>query len=325
MGLALGCVPKGRHEIVEVQLQATRTALSSRTAQGIVDSAEADARQAALQEEIARRQLQLDELLARAALTDAELGSLQAERAGLLDRIAGLEAELAEVRTRGAPKKKGGAPVAPPAPVETVATLARAEVLEQLEQHHASEIERQRLEAAQVATMAAFAGLVGEGRVEVEPRGTAAVVRIPTALLFQEGFTTLSPRGVEIVGQAVEALKTVPGRRVMVEGHTDDVPVHSAEFASNWERAFSRAMAVLRGLEGAGAALSASSFAGTRPLGPNDTEEGRERNQRVELVIEVDPGVLTAFEATPPPEPEPADGEGTEPVVPEPEGEEPQP
>ena len=94
----------------------------------------------------------------------------------------------------------------------------------------------------------------------------------------------------------------MPGLRVTVEGHTDDQPVHTAEFASNWERAFSRAVAVLRGLEASGALLSVASFAGTRPLVANDTAEGRERNQRVELVIEVDPGVVTAFEATPPPE-----------------------
>ena len=315
--MALGCVPRGRHEIVEVQLQATRTALSARTAQGIVDTAEADAREAALHEEIARRQLQLDELLARAALTDAELASLQAERVGLLDAIAGLEAELAEVRKRvPAPRKRGRAPAPAPEPIapEAAATLARAEVLEELKVHHAAELERQRLESAQVATMAAFAGLLAEGRVAVEPRGTAAVVRIPTALLFQEGNTTLSPRGAQIVAAASEALAAVPGRRVTVEGHTDDAPVHAAEFASNWERGFSRAMAVLRGLEGSGAALSAASFAGTRPLAANDTEEGRERNQRVELLIEVDPGVLTAFEATPPPEPE----EEEEPVEPVP-------
>lgn len=308
----IGCVPKGKHEITEVQLQATRAALSARTAQGIVDGTAADERRVALEAEIARRQLQLDELLARAAIRDVEIVRLEAERLVVVDELNRLEAELGTVRARipvPKPTKKEPVPPAPePVPetvVAPVATLARAEVTAAIEAHRLEDVDRQRLEAAQVAVMAAFAGLVTDGHAEVEPRGMATVVRIPTALLFQEGFTTLSPRGAQIVAAASEALKTVAGRRVKVEGHTDDVPVHTAEFASNWERAFSRALAVLRGLEESGALLSAASFAGTRPLVGNETAEGRERNQRVELVIEVDPGVVTAFEATPPPEEEP--------------------
>ncbi|MEQ1502214.1 MAG: OmpA family protein [Myxococcota bacterium] len=333
-----GCVAKGRHEITEVQLAATRTALSAQTARYVVDAHQAELDLQALRAEIDRRQLQLDELIARGDARDAELDRLQAERLALLDAQARAEAELTATRealAAATAKKNRGKPAVPvplPATVPEVVALARAEVVAAVEDQFHTGLERQRLDAARIAVEAAFAPLVAEGRVEVltrsGPGGDTPVVRIRTGMLFQEGFSTLSPRGQQIVDEVAAALGNVPGRFVTIEGHTDDRPVHSAEFPSNWERAFAHAVAVLRGLEGAGAkaTLSAASFAGTRPLVPNDTPEHRAENARVELVIEVDPALATAFAPTPPEEPPvPTEPGPTEPGPTEPGPEAPSP
>jgi flagellar motor protein MotB len=295
------CVPKGTHEVAVVQLEATRLALSARTAQCIEEGGAADLATLALQDEITARQLQLDELVARGASRDQELARLQTERLALLDELARaqgqVEALQAELKKR--PKgSKGAAPALPDPP--SIVELARDEVTTALVQHHQEEIERERLLAAYSDAKAAFEPLIAQGRAEVLPRGDHTVVRIPTELLFQEGFTTLSPRGSQIIAEAAQALGAIPGRIVTIEAHTDDRPVHTAELASNWERGFAYAMAVLRALEGsdAPARLSAASFADSRPLVPHDSAE-RARNERIELFIRVDPELPERFSPTP--------------------------
>jgi chemotaxis protein MotB len=301
----LGCVPKGRYEITQVQLEATRTAFSARTAQCVQDATAADQREVELQAELASRQAQLDELVARAEIATEDLSQVERERALLLDELAGLRAELDALQASLA--KKGKPPPAViPGPIES---MARDELLAKLAAQDRAALEQDRVDAAKRNTREAFADLAASGKVEVEDDRDAVLVRIPTRLLFQEGFTTLSPRGEALMGEVAAALARIPGRIVTVEGHTDDRKVHTAEFPSNWERGFSHALAVLRALTGAEQALderfSAASFAETRPLVPNDSPEGRERNERIELRIVLDPALASRFSPTPPPDPTP--------------------
>jgi chemotaxis protein MotB len=298
----LGCVPKGTHEVAVVQLEATRTALSARTAQCIEEASSAELAQTALKEEILARQLQLDELTARGDSRDQELARLQAERLALLDELARGQAELEKLRAELAKRSKGSKSPELPGP-PTVVELARDEVTTALVAHHQEEIDRERLLAAYSAAKSAFTALIEQGRVEVLPRGDHTVVRISTELLFQEGFTTLSPRGSQIVAEVAQALGSIPGRIIMIEAHTDNRPVHTAELASNWERGFAYAIAVLRALEGSGAParLSAASFADSRPIVPHNSPE-RARNERIELFIRVDPELPELFPPTPPEE-----------------------
>ena len=149
---------------------------------------------------------------------------------------------------------------------------------------------RARADEAHTAAAAAFQPLADAGHAEVLRVGDDTVVRIATHLLFQEGWTTLSPRGEQIALAAAEALQQIPGRRVAIEAHTDDRPVHSAAFASNWEKGFGRAVALLRVFEAANvhATLSATSHAGSRPLVEGRTDAAQKRNRRVEIIIGTD-------------------------------------
>ena len=85
-----------------------------------------------------------------------------------------------------------------------------------------------------------------------------------------------------------------------LEGHTDSVPIHNERFRSNWELSVARGLSMLTLLthrfEVPQSQLSVAGYADNRPLGPNDTEDGRARNRRVDIVIlnklgyELEPG-----------------------------------
>lgn len=257
--LLAGCVAKGRHEIVTVQLDATRTALS--------------ARQAACQEEIAA-------VAQREVALRAELSAEQARVGELTDRLTHAEAELRDLRADQARWLQEGVEEGQePPPADLLASalaLSSAHRLEaaRVERHHAD-------------VHAAFAPLVEAARVTVVHDREQAIVRIGANVLFQEGKVVLSPLGDSVLAQVAEALGTLPGRTLRIDGHTDDRPHHSARHESNWELGFDRAVLVLRALEERDVRLpiSAASFAQTRPAVPHDAPDARKVNARIELVL----------------------------------------
>ena len=92
-----------------------------------------------------------------------------------------------------------------------------------------------------------------------------------------------------ILERVTSALAESPGT-VMVAGHTDDVPIKSQTFGSNWELATDRAVSVVHQIIELGNLspnrIRAMGYGDTRPLAPNDTAENRALNRRVEIVIE---------------------------------------
>lgn len=129
-------------------------------------------------------------------------------------------------------------------------------------------------------------GLDREVDIEVGQGGIA--IRMNAPFLFASGRAELRGEAEPLLAQLAQLLAgfTYP---VRVEGHTDSVPIHTALFASNWELSAARAVAVARALERAGlkpARLSAAGCGEHRPLAGNDTEEGRARNRRVEIMME---------------------------------------
>ena len=83
------------------------------------------------------------------------------------------------------------------------------------------------------------------------------------------------------------------------EGHTDDVPIKTAKFPSNWELGAARALVVLRTLEEGGvtpAQLSAATYGENRPTAKNDSDEGRAANRRIEIVVVPDLSDLPGYD-----------------------------
>jgi len=135
------------------------------------------------------------------------------------------------------------------------------------------------------------AGLGSAVALRYDERGV--VVSLPEALYFRAGTANLRPESLADLGEIAKAVGTQRGA-IVVEGHTDDLPVRSPLFPSNWELSAARAARVVRYLveEGGldGARLSAVGLADTRPLVENTDEATREANRRVQIVVVTEPG-----------------------------------
>ena len=115
------------------------------------------------------------------------------------------------------------------------------------------------------------------------------VVRIPGRTLFKPGSADLEKAGWSSLSEIVNIFKKYPDYKINIQGHTDDLPVASERFPTNWELSASRATAVLRFLYDKGIdpiRMTATGYADTFPLGPNTTVEERAKNRRVEFVLE---------------------------------------
>lgn len=116
-------------------------------------------------------------------------------------------------------------------------------------------------------------------------------LRLQDSVLFPSGSAALLDSGREVLSRLIPILSS--GKfEISVHGHTDSVPISTAEFPSNWELSGSRAASVVRALEAMGIdenRLAISGFAHTRPVGDNKTEEGRAKNRRVNIQLHVTP------------------------------------
>ncbi|MBK5929726.1 OmpA/MotB family protein [Halochromatium salexigens] len=131
-----------------------------------------------------------------------------------------------------------------------------------------------------------FEGLQMEG-VSVDEGEQGITLRIDDNLLFKSGQAELTAGGGEVIESLVPMLESFEGQ-ISVEGHTDNIPIATARFPSNWELSTARAIAVLRYLSAAGipeTRLRAIGYADTQPLESNETPEGRAANRRVELLL----------------------------------------
>jgi chemotaxis protein MotB len=125
----------------------------------------------------------------------------------------------------------------------------------------------------------------------IDVMATAAEVNlvIKDDVLFAEGSSDLSPLGRSVLDGIAQMLNQ-NDYPISVEGHTDNVPIHTAQFPSNWELSSFRATNVARYFIQRGVAterLRAIGYADTRPIADNDSAAGRARNRRVSLVIHV--------------------------------------
>lgn len=147
-------------------------------------------------------------------------------------------------------------------------------------------------------------GLQDQVQVDLDQRGL--VVNVVSGVLFGSGDATLTGRGDKVLG-GLGAVFSRMSNTLVVEGHTDPVPISSAAFPSNWELSTARATAVLRFLISSSdirpSRLSATGYADTHPRGTNTTEAGRANNRRVDIVVQAAPKRLSPVVATPRPGP----------------------
>jgi len=115
------------------------------------------------------------------------------------------------------------------------------------------------------------------------------VIRLLTdKVLFNSGSAVLKQEATPLLAEISHLVNLDRSHPISVEGNTDDVPISTSQFPSNWELSVARATGVVRfmiGHEVAAHRLEASGVAGERPIAPNATEGGRTRNRRVEIAL----------------------------------------
>ena len=114
------------------------------------------------------------------------------------------------------------------------------------------------------------------------------VISLLEAGFFDSGSAMYKPASAPIIARIASRLKPLPNE-IRIEGHTDEVPIHSAQFASNWELSTTRATTIARlfieQYQFDPQKMSAAGYAQYRPFTPNNSEEGRAHNRRVDIVV----------------------------------------
>ena len=136
-------------------------------------------------------------------------------------------------------------------------------------------------------------GLVGQVKTVVDDAGLR--MELKNALLFESGQAEITPAGRAAIEKVVKLLPTIDQRyQIAIEGHTDDVPIHTAKYDSNWDLSSGRAISVLKFFTAANISaqrLSAQGYADTRPAAPlqgdNAAAHARARSENRRVVIRV--------------------------------------
>ena len=144
---------------------------------------------------------------------------------------------------------------------------------------------------------------VASGQIKIEQMRDGLRLDMNEDVLFASGSAEVNAQGQKVLAKVAQRVEQVPNR-IEVSGHTDDVPIHTARFPSNWELAASRATGVVRILAQKGvpsSRLTALSLADNAPIADNATAEGRARNRRIEIVLKPEEAVAAQPKAAPAP------------------------
>ncbi len=158
------------------------------------------------------------------------------------------------------------------------------------------EAELQAREARLAEVQGTYDELVGKleeeiqrGEVKISELKGKLTVNVVDKILFDSGKATLKGNGLKVLQQIGDVLKTAVDKNVQVEGHTDNVPISTPQYPTNWELSMARATTVLHFLHDKvgipGERLSAVGFGEYQPISSNSTSTGRAQNRRIQIVL----------------------------------------
>jgi chemotaxis protein MotB len=235
--------------------------------------------------------------------------------------------QVGEIAPRGA--DPGAGPISPPIALATLgiprrpepAALDRDEIAAAEHAQRLKEaMQQERLGALANELRSSLSGMIESGEISVRENALFLEVEMRTDILFGSGSAGLQSPADGVVRRIAETLAPFPNP-IKVEGHTDDQPIASALFPSNWELSAARAASVVKLFVAGGVAptrVAVVGYGAERPKAGNDTPEGRNQNRRVVLVIlaEPDPDEVDDLQ---PPAPAPGGaalaGRGTDPAA----------
>lgn len=262
--LLAGCVKKSTHEQTLDQLSGARAQTAELEERMAAEIQRRDDREARLREQIDGLQGEINRLI-------EELGMARREtlRTQELLTEARLEAQRLEtlLSARGAEAQR---------------------LQSRLDQLSAIEAEIRERNRIYEEVLGRFRSLIDAGRLSVSISRGRLVINLPQDILFASGSADLGRDGRQTLAEVATVLAEIQDRRFQVEGHTDDRPIATAQFPSNWELSAARALSVVKLLVDQGVAPEAVSGAGYgeyHPVATNETPEGRRLNRRIEIVM----------------------------------------
>lgn len=254
VGLPLAaCVTTGTHEKALAELAATQRKL-------------AGAEQATL-----ATQQQLDR-------TQTEKGDLNSQLGLAMERNATLAGQLKDL----------GKDVEQLSDERSQLTQERERLQSELEQLRRMRSAAEKRNAQYARLLSKLRAMIDAGTLEVQVRGGRMLVRLSNDVLFPPGGTKLKEEGVAALRALSGTIKEFTDRRFQVMGHSDATPISTPRFPSNWELSSQRAIEVVRLLIDNGVPpqmLSAAGQAEFDPLAPNDSDDNKAQNRRVEIVF----------------------------------------
>lgn len=219
------------------------------------------------------------------ALTQNRLRDAESDRDHKAKRLKALEGELGETQAERDRRKQ--------AQREKEEEIAKLLVDMQATREQLLEVQKQQKAAQE--RLAAFnelnkrlRALVDTGKLKVAFRRGEMVLELPSEVLFASGEADLSDAGETALAEVLQVLGDFKDRRFLIAGHTDNVKIRSRRFKNNWYLSTARAVSVVEFMIEAGFApgnLAAAGYGEFAPVAPNDSDENRQRNRRIELIL----------------------------------------
>lgn len=259
-----GCVTKGTHKRTLAELSSARAEQEEVTGEYQREMARRDDREARIRSQMADLQRETDRLI-------EELGNSRRETIRVQEQLS--EAQMEAQRSRDLVNASG----------------AEAQRLQgRLDQLAAIEAEIRERNQIYEEVLGRFRSLIDAGRLSVSIVRGRMVINLPQDILFASGSATLGREGRETLGEIASVLSEFEDRTFQVEGHTDDDPISTAQFPSNWELSAARALSVVGLLVGRGVApelVSGAAYGEFQPIATNETRDGKRLNRRIEIVM----------------------------------------
>jgi chemotaxis protein MotB len=264
MLLLPGCVKRSTHHRTQDELAQARQGQEDLAARMASELARRDEREARLRDQIATLQREADRLIEDLGtarrdllLAQEDLSAARLEASRLANLLSAQGAEAQRLRGR----------------------------LDQL-----SSIEQEIRERNRIYEdiLGRFRSLIDAGRLSVSIVRGRVVINLPQDILFASGSATLGADGRRTVQEVASVLASIQDRRFQVEGHTDNVPISTAQFPSNWELSAARALSVVKILVERGVPpenVSGAGYGEYHAVATNATPDGRRLNRRIEIVM----------------------------------------
>lgn len=258
------CVQKSTHNRALQDLSASRATQEEMAAEYERELARREDREARLRDQLEGVQGEADRLI-------EDLGSARRETLRVQDQLS--ESQLEAQRARDLLNAQGA---------------AAQQLQGRLDQLSAIEAEVRERNRIYEEVLGRFRSLIDAGRLSVSIVRGRMVINLPQDILFASGSADLGREGRETLSEIASVLSDFDDRTFQVEGHTDDDPISTTQFPSNWELSAGRALSVVKLLVSRGVSpelVSGAAYGEFQPVATNETEAGQRLNRRIEIVM----------------------------------------